>query len=297
MHCKARTVRQQLAAFLLLCGFVFASYAQIPVPPVPGRVIDQTGSLSTAEINALSQTLAQFEAKKGTQITVLMIASTAPESIEQTALRVAEKWQLGRKKIDDGAILLIAKDDRAVRIEVGYGLEGALNDATSKRIIEQYITPEFRNGNYFAGINAGIQQMIRIADGEPLPPVAAPSENAESDALRFAPVLFMLALAIGTIVRVFLGRTLASVVTGAAVTALAWMIAGSIFIAVIAGAFAFMLTLLGGLGSGRGGGGWSSGAGGGFGGFGGYSGGGGSSGGGFSGGGGSFGGGGASGKW
>jgi len=287
-------IGQLFLAFLLLCGFLVGASAQIIVPPVPGRVIDQTGTLTTSEINTLSQTLAQFDAKKGTQFAVLIVKSTAPESIEQTALRVAEQWKLGRKKIDDGAILLIAKDDRAVRIEVGYGLEGALNDATSKRIIEQFITPEFRNGNYFAGINAGIQQMIRIADGEPLPPVAAANDGAPSDSLRFAPVLFMLALAVGMVMRSFMGHALASVVTGGAVTVLAWVIAGSLFFAVIAGIFAFILTLLGGLKGGGGAGGWSSHSGGGFGG--GYSGGG-SIGGGFSGGGGSFGGGGASGKW
>jgi len=287
-------IGQLFLAFLLLCGFLVGASAQIIVPPVPGRVIDQTGTLTTSEINTLSQTLAQFDAKKGTQFAVLIVKSTAPESIEQTALRVAEQWKLGRKKIDDGAILLIAKNDRAVRIEVGYGLEGALNDATSKRIIEQFITPEFRNGNYFAGINAGIQQMIRIADGEPLPPVAAANDGAPSDSLRFAPVLFMLALAVGMVMRSFMGHALASVVTGGAVTVLAWVIAGSLFFAVIAGIFAFILTLLGGLKGGGGAGGWSSHSGGGFGG--GYSGGG-SIGGGFSGGGGSFGGGGASGKW
>jgi len=286
-------IGQLFLAFLLLCGFLVGASAQIIVPPVPGRVIDQTGTLTTSEINTLSQTLAQFDAKKGTQFAVLIVKSTAPESIEQTALRVAEQWKLGRKKIDDGAILLIAKNDRAVRIEVGYGLEGALNDATSKRIIEQFITPEFRNGNYFAGINAGIQQMIRIADGEPLPPVAAANDGAPSDSLRFAPVLFMLALAVGMVMRSFMGHALASVVTGGAVTVLAWVIAGSLFFAVIAGIFAFILTLLGGLKGGGGAGGWSSHSGGGFGG--GYSGGG-SIGGGFSGGGGSFGGGGAAGE-
>lgn len=290
MRCHFRTVWQLLAAFLLLCGFAFASYAQIPVPPVPGRVIDQTGSLTTAEINALSQTLAQFEAKKGSQITVLMVASTAPESIEQTALRVAEQWQLGRKKIDDGAILLIAKDDRAVRIEVGYGLEGALNDATSKRIIEQFITPEFRNGNYFAGINAGIQQMIRIADGEPLPPVAPRSASDTTDWMQFAPVLFMVVLGAGAVLRNFMGRVRSSLVTGGGVAFFTWLIAGSISIAIIAGVFALVIALLGGISGGRGGGNWSSRSGGGYGG-------GGSFGGGFSGGGGSFGGGGASGKW
>ncbi len=284
--------RQRLLAFLLLCGCALVAHAQIAIPPVPGRVLDQTASLSTAEINALSQTLAQFEAKKGTQFAVLIVATTAPESIEQTALRVAEQWQLGRKKIDDGAILLIAKEDHAVRIEVGYGLEGALNDATSKRIIEQFITPEFRKGNYYAGINGGIQQMIRVADGEPLPPVARRGDNSAPELGQYVPIIFMLALVVGGVLRSLMGRVPGAVVTGGAVALVAWAILGSFMLAIIAGFVALLFTLLGGGGSGlgrgggglMGGGGWSSGSGGSFGG-------------GFSGGGGSFGGGGASGKW
>lgn len=257
----------------------------MPVPALSGRVIDQTGSLSTAEITALSQVLAQFEAKKGTQIAVLMVTSTAPESIEQTALRVAERWQLGRKKIDDGAILLIAKADRAVRIEVGYGLEGALNDATAKRIIEQFITPEFRKENYYVGINSGIQQIIRVADGEPLPAAVRGDGGAPAPA-QYVPIIFMLALVLGGIARSLMGRMRGAVVTGGAVALVAWFIVGTFAIAMMAGVIALLVTLFGGGVSGLVGGG-----------FGGSSRSGGSHGGGFSGGGGNFGGGGASGRW
>ena len=258
----------------------------MPVPPLTGRVIDQTGSLSAAEIAALSQVLAQFEAKKGTQIAVLMVASTAPETIEQTALRIAEKWQLGRKKIDDGAILLIAKEDRAVRIEVGYGLEGALNDATAKRIIEQFITPEFRKENYYNGINSGIQQMLRVADGELLPVPVRSGSDAPAFT-QYVPIIFMLALVFGGIARSLMGRTTGAVVMGGAVALVAWFIVGTFAIAIMSGVIALLVTLFGGgLGGLVGGGG-----------FGGSSRSGGSHGGGFSGGGGSFGGGGASGRW
>lgn len=273
---------------MLLCCVCAVAQAQMPVPPLTGRVIDQTGSLSAAEIVALSQVLAQFEAKKGTQIAVLMVASTAPESIEQAALRVAEQWHLGRKKIDDGAILLIAKEDRAVRIEVGYGLEGALTDATAKRIIEQFITPEFRKENYYAGINSGIQQMLRVADGEPLP-VPARSDSDAPALTQYVPIIFMLALVFGGIARSLLGRMPGAVVTGGAVALVAWFIVGTFALAIMAGVIALLVTLFGGGGGGL--------VGGGFGGFGGSSRSGGSHGGGFSGGGGSFGGGGASGRW
>lgn len=266
---------------------MFSAYAQIQVPQ-PGRVIDQTGSLSAAEINALSQVLAEFEAKSGTQLAVLMVASTAPESIEQTALRVAERWQLGRKKIDDGAILLIAKQDRAVRIEVGYGLEGALNDATAKRIIEQYITPEFRKGNYYSGINRGIEQMIRIAGGEPLPPVSRRNDSNAPALGQYVPIIFMLALVIGGVLRSLIGRMPGALVTGGVVALVAWFVIGTLVMALVAGAIALLVTLfgggVGGLVGGGGFGGTSSRSGGSYGG-------------GFSGGGGSFGGGGASGRW
>jgi uncharacterized protein len=139
------TARASCLAFVgLALSWVLIAGAQVPVPPLTGRVTDQTATLTAEQKTALEQTLQAFEARKGSQLAVLLVATTAPETIEQYALRVAEQWKLGRKKIDDGAVLVVAKADRALRIEVGYGLEGALNDATSKRIISEIITPRFK---------------------------------------------------------------------------------------------------------------------------------------------------------
>jgi uncharacterized protein len=230
-----------------------------------------------------------------------MVPSTRPEAIEQYALRVAEQWKLGRKGIDDGALLAIAKDDRTMRLEVGYGLEGALNDATAKRIVAEVITPRFREGDFFGGITAGVDRVIRVIDGEPLPaPRAGAAPAVDGGLFQLLPVLFVAALVGGGLLRAMLGRGLGSVAAGGAVGFLAWLLAGTLVIGAIAGVVAFVFTLLGGGGGRRGGfGGWGGGFGGmGGGGFGGGGfGGGGSGGGGFSGGGGSFGGGGASGRW
>ena len=137
-------------ALLLACTLCWSllAAAQVTVPPLTGHVIDQTGTLTAEQKGSLEQTLAAFEVAKGSQLAVLMISSSAPEAIEPFALRVAEQWKLGRKKIDDGVILVVAKNDRALRIEVGYGLEGALNDATSKRIISETILPRFKNQDF-----------------------------------------------------------------------------------------------------------------------------------------------------
>jgi uncharacterized protein len=228
------------------------------------------------------------------------VPTSAPETIEQYALRVAEQWKIGRKKIDDGAILVVAKNDRALRIEVGYGLEGALNDATANRIIREVIVPRFREGDFFGGISAGVDRMIRVIDGEPLPAPAKAAAPADEGLLQILPVLLILALVAGAILRRLLGRFVGSVATGGVVGGLAWLLAGTLAIALLSAIVAFFFTLISGAGgSGRRytggfpggyGGGWG---GGGFGG-GGFGGGGG---GGFSGGGGSFGGGGASGRW
>ena len=267
-----------------------AALAQLPVPSLSGRVVDQTGTLTPDQTRALVQTLQAFEARKGSQIAVLIVPATAPEAIEQYSLRVAEQWKLGRKKVDDGALLLIAKDERALRIEVGYGLEGALNDATAKRIISEIITPRFKQQDFYGGITAGVAQMIRVVDGEPLPaPQSRPaSRSSAGDAIgEYAPVLFILAMVAGGILRAMLGRLPGAVVTGGVVALLAWFLMGALTIALIAGVIALVVTLMGGGLGGRGrgglgGGGFGSGAG---------------SGGGFSGGGGGFGGGGASGRW
>src|SRR5205807_10571521 len=153
---------------LLLC-WVASALALVAVPPLSGRVVDQTGTLSVGDIAALTQTLKELETRKGSQIAVLIVPTTDGEAIEQFSLRVAEAWKIGRKKIDDGALLVIAKNDRRLRIEVGYGLEGALTDATTKRIIDEDITPKFKTGDFAGGVSAGVKRMVGIVNGEKLP--------------------------------------------------------------------------------------------------------------------------------
>jgi uncharacterized protein len=295
----ARPVGAVLALFVAACFLGLASLARadVPVPPLTSHVTDLTGTLTPAEAEDLDHTLQAFEARKGSQLAVLMVPSTAPETIEQYGIRVGEQWKLGRKSVDDGAILIIAKNDRTMRIEVGYGLEGALTDETTGRIIRETITPRFREGDFYGGINAGIDQMIRVVDGESLPP-APPQRRpgASGSSLRvLAPIFFLLIFMVGGFTRSSLGRFPGAIVTGGVFGLLAWFVAGALAIAVIAGLIGFFITLLGGgmggpMMGGPGLGGWGGGFGGGFagGGFGG---------GGFSGGGGGFGGGGASGRW
>ena len=278
-------------ALLLTCalGWSMLADAQVPVPPLTGHVTDLTGTLTAEQKTALEQTLTAFEARKGSQLAVLMLASTAPEEIEQYALRVAEKWKLGRKKVDDGAILVVAKDDRAIRIEVGYGLEGALTDLTSKRIISEIILPLFKQQDFSGGITAGVDQVIRVVDGEPLPKANNTPGKSVGSVHQYAPVLFILALAVGGVLRAALGKVSGSLVTGGVVAVIAWFVIGAVSMALGAGVIALFVTLLGGGMGARA-----------LGGLGGYYGGGGrggSGGGGFSGGGGGFGGGGASGRW
>ena len=282
-------------ALFLACALFGSALAaaQIPVPPLTGRITDQTGTLSTEQKAALEQTLAAFEARKGSQLAVLMVATTAPEDIEQYALRVAEQWKLGRRQVDDGAILVVAKSDRALRIEVGYGLEGALTDLSSKRIISETILPLFRKQDFHGGIAAGVDQIIRVIDGEALPApsgrAAASGADVQRTVQQYLPLLFIVALAVGGVLRATLGKVAGSMVTGGVVAVIAWFVVGALSIAAVAGVVALLLTLMGGgmLGRGLGGHYGGGGRGGGFGG----------GGGGFGGGGGGFGGGGASGRW
>lgn len=280
------TMRAAILA-VVLCGSLL-TWAQIAVPPLVGHITDQTATLSAEQTAALEQTLQALEARKGSQVAVLIVPTTAPEAIEQYALRVAEQWKLGRKKVDDGAILVVAKDDRTLRIEVGYGLEGALNDATSKRIISEIIVPRFQQGDFNGGIRAGVDQIASVIDGEPLP---SPKDSRDSSRgfsgiSQLVPVMLMLALGLGGILRAMLGRFPGALATAGIVAGGAWLFAGTLWVALIAGAIALLFTLLsGGMGA-LGLGGHLGGLGrGGFGG------------GGFSGGGGGFGGGGASGRW
>jgi uncharacterized protein len=228
---------------------------------------------------------------------VLIVPSTRPEEIEQYSIRVVEAWKLGREKPDDGALLLIAKEDRALRIEVGRGLEGALTDLVSKRIISDTITPLFRQGDFAGGITAGIEQMIRVIEGEPLPAPDPQWQGTASGLTARLPFLLALVLVGSAVLRALLGRSLGSVATGVAAGTFTWWLTKLLGLAIGVGIVGLFVALM--LGFGGGGrwssrprhGGWSSGGWGRSGGFGG------GGGGGFRGGGGSFGGGGASGRW
>ncbi len=288
---KAWRISQLCFAVLLLLasfGFVMPpqALAQVPVPALTGRIVDQTSTLTSAQQAQLDNTLAEFERNKGSQIAVLIVPTTEPEAIEQFSIRVAEQWKLGRKKIDDGVILIVAKNDRTLRIEVGYGLEGVLNDATSKRIISDTIVPYFKSGDFNAGITAGVDQMMKLINGEALPPPTKQSSANNQDSFA---TIAIVALVVGLIARAVLGAVVGGVVTGAIVGVVVWAMLGTLVLAGIAALLSTFLTIAGVQSTllstfGRGGSGGSN-SGGGF------------SGGGFSGGGGGFGGGGASGRW
>jgi len=270
-----------------------------PIPPLTARVTDLTRTLAPAEVSALEAKLADWEARTSNQLVVLVVPTTQPEPIESYALRVAEKWKIGRKGQDNGALLVVARNDRKIRIEVGYGLEGTLTDVTSSRIIREDIAPRFREDRYAAGIDAGVDRIIAVvAEGKPLPPPKpATGKGAGGGGFNFETLLVLLFIVVpvvGGILRSIFGRLLGSTVGAGIVGAAAWLVAGSIAVAVLAAIVGFVVMIFVGMGGGmarRGGvgfppGGWGGGGWGG-----------GSSGGGFSGGGGSFGGGGASGNW
>src|ERR1700730_15597148 len=229
---------------LLVC-WAFAASADVAVPPLSGRVVDQTGTLSSGDIARLTQTLRDFEARKGSQIAALIVPTTAPETIEQYSIRVAEAWKIGRKKIDDGALLVIAKDDRKLRIEVGYGLEGALTDVTARRIIDEIITPKFKSGDFAGGISAGIDRIIGVVDGEPLPAPITPQQDSAfvSHIDPFNPFLIVAVIVVGGIFRGVLGRLFGSLATGGLVAAIFWFGAASLAVSTISGIIAFLITM------------------------------------------------------
>jgi uncharacterized protein len=251
-------------------------------------VVDLNGTLSAEQKRELEASLEAFEKRKGSQIAVLITGTTFPEPIESFAMRVAEAWKIGRKGVDDGIVVVIAKSDQAMRIEVGYGLEGAVPDAVAKRLIEEEFIPKFREGNFYGGLRAGLDRLVRVIDGEPLPaPKQERGGGSEPRSIEAYFVLFMaIVIAVGGLLRALFGRLPAATIVGAGTGLLAWLIVAPVVVALLVGIVGFIFTLAGG--GHRGG--WGGGVGGGFGG-------GGFGGGGFSGGGGGFGGGGASGRW
>ena len=286
---------RRLLALLALCLpalLAVAAAEAVPIPALTARITDLTASLSAAQAGELEARLAAFEAKKGSQVVVLVLPTTQPEPIEQFGIRLLDAWKIGRKGIDDGAILIVAKDDRRLRIEVGYGLEGVLNDATAKRIIDETITPKLKAGDLPGGIAAGVDAILAVVDREDLPAAAGHTSSAASGGGRlnidsFGENTWLVGLGIiaigGAIIRYFLGNLLGSGVVGGVTAGLGWLLTGSVIGALAGAAIGFFVALLGldlllsGLaGGGRGGR---------------------SGGGGFGGGGGSGGGGGASGSW
>ena len=306
MSRTGRTVGLRLRVMLLLgllAGWLAAGLAQAqdvqPVPALQARVVDTIGWLSAAEREALERKLAAFEAEAGPQIVVLLVATTQPEDIASYAQRVADTWKIGRRAVGDGVLLVAARDDRKLRIEVAKALEGAVPDLAARQIITQQISPPFKRGEVAAGLGAGVDALMARIRGEHLPAPtrgpagAAPAEGFDWETL--AMFFFVGVPVVGGVLTSVLGRKLGSLATATGTGALAWWISTSLLLAGGAGLVALVLVGLLGVGSGRGsrgggppiiwgggGGGWGGGGGGG-----GFS----------SGGGGDFGGGGASGDW
>lgn len=275
------TLPRAILAAVLFCAtlIVTGASADVAVPPLKSRVTDLTATLAGDQLAALESKLAAFEQRKGSQIAVLLVPTTQPETIEQYSIRVAETWKLGRKGVDDGALLLIAKDDRKLRIEVGRGLEGALPDATAKRIIDEYVVPAFKQRDFAGGINAGVDRIIKIIDGEPLP-AAQPKRSGASSDIKAEDALTwgaMLVVFLGGILRSIFGVLPGSLITGVLAGVVAAFLGAGVMGGVIVGGIAFVLCLIGISFLGGGGGGASGGS--------------------WGGGGGDFGGGGASGRW
>lgn len=291
------------AAALLLCLATapLAAWAQAPapVPKLSGRVVDLTGTLSTADRQAIAAKLAAFEQAKGSQVAVLLVPNLGDETIEEFATRVTDAWQLGRAGVDDGVLFVVAMQERRLRIQTGRGVQGTLTDALSKRIIAELVTPRFRAGDFPGGIHAGVDAILKAIEGEALPAPAPSAAKAKGgggpSGVDFFWLAFMLVPMAGLFLRAVLGRFLGATLTGGATGLAAWFLFGSLLVGGIAAFIAFLVVLFMGMpGAGvhRGGGSWGGGWSGGGGGGGGWSGGGG-----FSGGGGGFDGGGASGGW
>lgn len=275
----------------------------LPVPALTARVIDQTATLDATSRTAIEAKLADFEESKGSQVVVLMVPTTAPEDIADYTQRVGDAWKIGRRDVGDGVLLVVAKNDRRVRIATTKTLEGAIPDLMAKRVIDQAITPAFRRGDFAGGINAGVDQVLALIKGEALPAPKVVSRNtgeigqfrSVSDLLIF--MVFAVPI-VSSVLRGLFGNKLGTLLSGIGAGGLAWLLTYVIWIAIGAGLLAMVVALFmqltptvsrtGRSGHGGGWGGWGGGGSGGFG----------RGGGGFgSGGGGNFGGGGASGGW
>lgn len=279
----------------LLLASQLALAELVLIPDLTSRVTDLTQTLSVEQKTALESKLQVFEQKKGSQIAVLIVPTTQPEDIAQYSIRVVDKWKLGREKVDDGVLVLVAKDDHKMRIEVGYGLEGAIPDLYAKRIISEQMAPKFKQGDFAGGISDAVDRLIGLVEGEVLPAPEA-RQPGSLDVGGLLPMLLFGGLISGLFLRSMFGTFPGSAINGTLLGGVVWLLGLSVLGAGVLGLIAFFITMmLGGRGingyqrgypSGYGNGGIG---GGGFGGLGGGDV--------FSGGGGDFGGGGASGDW
>ena len=293
MFFKFKSSLKISAILLCLILFLVSSFAQaalVAIPELKTRVTDLTQTLSASQQAALEQKLAAFEQKKGSQIALLIVPTTQPEDIAQYSIRVSDAWKLGREKVDDGLLILIATEDRKMRIEVGYGLEGPIPDLTAKRVINEVISPKFKQGDFYGGLDSGVDRLIGLVDGEPLPEPASPAFSGIG-IQNMLPLLLFGGLISGLFLRSMFGTFPGSALNGGLVGGAVWLLGAALGGAAVFAFAAFIFTMMMGGGRGisgyggipMGGGGWGGGSGGG------------SSWGG--GGGGGFGGGGASGDW
>src|SRR3569623_1780122 len=251
-------IATRLTRWLLLVaciGMTPWALADVPVPPLTAHVTDLTNTLDAGRRAALEQALSAFVLQRGAQIAVLIVPTTAPETIEQYSIRVVQQWKLGRKKVDDGVLLLVAKQDRALRIGVGYGLEGAIPDAVANRVVNDVIVPHFKQGDYAGGIEAGVQQLMKLIESAALP---APARGAsKASALEAGlPILFVVTLIGGMVLRALFGRLIGAGLAGGGAGILAWFLFGSVLFGILLGGFAFFFLLGGGFYPGLGG--WGS---------------------------------------
>jgi len=255
---ESRPLRRCLslaASLWLMAAVVAPASAQqglVAVPQLTARVTDLTGTLTADQSSALEAKLAAFEQSKGSQVAVLIVPTTQPEEIEQYSIRVVDQWKLGRGKVDDGVLVLVALNDRKVRLEVGYGLEGVLPDATANRIIQQDIVPSFKRGDYYGGINTGVDRVMRVIEGEPLPePELSPPAAGIPGLFNLLPFLFIFAMVGSSIFRAMFGRVGGALATGGVVGFLTWLLIGILGISITTGILAFIFAVIGGSGGGH----------------------------------------------
>lgn len=219
----------------------------LPVPALTDRVMDQTATLSAAQRQQLEDQLAAFEASHGTQIVILLVPSTGPEDIAAYANRVFNAWKPGRPGIGDGLLLLVAKQDRRIRIEVGRALEGAVPDLAAKRVIDEVLTPSLRQGDFAGGLRQASERLMALVRGEGLPAPAAPTRSAtEADWMNLAVLLFIVLPVAGSVLRRILGHKLGTLATGGLVGFVIFSFTASLLIALLGALLAMLLTFIAG---------------------------------------------------